>query len=102
MRHPDLYLLNAEGKEVLRELLAPLFSTLAPGFEARAEELRMEATGLRQPAFEVACCYFKAGTSFPLTVTEGYHPWIVSSRIRILCGMSILPDVPRQDGRMPV
>src|SRR6266446_489671 len=35
----------------------------------------------------------KGSDSFPLCVAEGYEPWITSSRIRILCDMSIRPDL---------
>ena len=102
MRNTVLHALNADGKEVMGELLAPLFATLAPGFEARAEELRVEAIRSQQPDFEVACSYIKGGVSFSLPVAKGYHPWIGSSRIRILCRMSIVPDIPCQDGKMTV
>ena len=94
--------MDADGKEVLRELLAPLFATLAPGFEAGAEELRMEATHQQRSDFLVAGRYVSGGASFSLTIAARYHPVIASSRIRILCGMSIMPDIPRQEGRMSV
>jgi len=50
---------NADGKEVLKELLTPLFITLAPGFEARADELRVDVTHAEHQASAVACSYIK-------------------------------------------
>ena len=102
MRTPVLHAVDKHGKEVLRELLTPLFATLAPGFEAGAEELRVEAARTEGPDFQILCCYVRGGATFPLSVAAGYHPWITSSRIRIVCGMSIIPDIPRQDGKITV
>ena len=102
MRNLVLHALNADGEEVLGDLFTPLFVTLAPGFEASAEELRVEVTHSQHTDFEIACSYIKGGSSFCMSVAKGYHPSITSSRIRILCGMSIMPDVPRQDGKMTV
>jgi hypothetical protein len=96
----DLHVLDADGKEVLRDLFVPLFTTLVPGLDARAEEL--EIAHLHGPPFAVACRYIKGGASFRLSVAAGYHPAISSSRIRIICGMSIMPDVPRQGGKMAI
>ena len=96
----DLHVLDADGKEVLKDLFVPLFTTLAPGLDSRAEEL--EVAHLQGPPFAVDCRYTKGGASFPLSVAAGYHPAITSSRIRIICGMSIMPDVPRQNGKMKI
>src|SRR5207244_3664221 len=102
MRTPVLHAVDEHGKEVLKELLTPLFATLGPGFEAGAEELRVQATRTEEHDFQVVCNYVRGGATFPLSVSAGYHPWITSSRIRIVCGMSIMPDIPHQDGKMTV
>jgi hypothetical protein len=99
---PVVHAIDAGGKELCSELLAPLFVTLAPGFEAGADELRLQATRAEGHDFQIVCSYIRGGATFPLSVAAGYHPWITSSRIRIICGMSILPDIPHQDGSMTV
>lgn len=102
MSKTHLHAVNPEGKQVLEELLAPMFSTLEPGFSAAADELRWEADHSAEPHFDVRCSYRCADRYTPLPVHPEFHPWIASSRMRILCGMSIRPDVSEQAGSLRV
>jgi len=63
VRTPNLHAVDADGKEVLGELLGFLFATLALGFEAGAEELRLEATRPQRSDVLVMGSYVRGGAS---------------------------------------
>jgi hypothetical protein len=94
-----LYAVNESGKEVITSLLEPLFSILLAAFINHAEEIEIRAS--QSGSKEVFIDYQKENQRIPLTPTKDFHPFITSSRIRIISGMSIKPDL-QQKGEMRV
>src|SRR5882762_10075192 len=94
-----LHAVDESGKEVITSLLKPLFSILVAAFINHAEEIEIRAN--QSDSKEVFIDYQKDNQRIPLTPTKDFHPFITSSRIRIISGMSIEPDL-QQKGEMRV
>ncbi|MDB6016881.1 MAG: hypothetical protein JWR19_1370 [Pedosphaera sp.] len=96
-----LHAVNEDGTRVLVQILTPFFATLLPGFTDRAEEIRLSVFLAETGAHIVSVNYVKRGATFPLKPQMGFDPPVALRRIRILSGMSILPNL-NQTGKMQV
>jgi hypothetical protein len=94
-----LYAIDESGSEVLASLLKPLFSTLLPAFLNRAEVITVCANLTNSS--EVNVDYEREGRIISLIPAKDFHPFVTSSRIRIISGMSIVPE-PFQKGKMRI
>jgi hypothetical protein len=91
--------IDESGNEVITSLLNPLFSTLLPAFQNRAEEMTVCANLTN--AGEVSVDYKKEGRKISLVPAKDFRPFITSSRIRIISSMSIVPE-KHQNGKMRI
>lgn len=94
-----LYAVDPDGKEILKPLLGPFFITLLPAFENRADEIEIRAN--RANISEIVIGYKKGSQTTQLSPAASFHPFITSSRIRLISGMTIEPD-KAQKGKMRV
>jgi hypothetical protein len=96
MQSRILHAINDQGAEVLGNLLAQFFEALVPAFRDKADEIQIE----RMEA-GAKITYNGKSVSVSLTSQRGY-PAIAFSRIRILSGLTINSDGPRQTGKFRV
>lgn len=97
--YTELYAINENGQKILGPLLEPFWKTVFCAFLNKADEVTVRAN--RENASDMDVKYQKGEEIFHLTPAEGFHPFITSSRIRIISGMAITPDLV-QNGKMRV
>lgn len=95
----ELYAVDEQGKRLLGSLLEPFWQTISSAFLNKANEVMVRAN--QSDPRDVNIVYQKKGEIVPLKPMEGFHPFISSSRIRIISGMSIIPNIS-QTGKMRV
>jgi hypothetical protein len=87
----ELYAIDDNGKELLSSVLAPFWKTVFTAFLNKSNEIIIRANRLE--ARDVDIRYQKEGAFVTLTPSDGFHPFISSSRIRMISGMVIAPDI---------
>lgn len=84
--------IDKNGSPLLESVLTPFFTTVFPAFFRKADWIRIRsnlATG------EVQANYAKEKRITRLIPSDGFQPFVASSRIRILAGLSISPDAEK-------
>ena len=94
-----LYAVDERGHPVLEQLLEPFFSSLLPALVARAEEIEIRSSFSSNL---VEMLYLKAGQIWLLAPARNFQPFIVSSRIRMLAGLSASTQHKKQYGTIRI
>jgi hypothetical protein len=81
-----IYAVNKDGSPILESILKPLFSSLRPALLDKAEQIEVRAN-LTSQSCEMFYCKGQARRS--LIPDPEFHPFITSSRIKILAGISL-------------
>ena len=94
-----LYAVDERGNPVLEQLLEPFFSSLLPALVAQAEEIEIRAS-LTSSLVEMF--YYKRGQTWLMAPARNFKPFVASSRIRILGGMSAPKQHEKQYGTIRI
>src|SRR5258707_15172279 len=94
-----LYAVDERGHPVLEQQLEPFFSSLLPALVAKAEEIEIRAS-LSSNLVEMF--YLKGGQTWLMAPARNFQPFVASSRIRILAGMSVSTQHKKQYGAIRI
>jgi hypothetical protein len=95
----ELYAIDEQGDRLLGSVLEPFWKTISSAFSNKANVITVRANRLN--AGDVDVNYQKEGKIVPLSLANDFHPFISSSRIRIISGMVINPNLT-QTGKVRV
>jgi len=87
MKTPGTFIITEAGEKTSAPVFQPLFLTVWPALKNKATGIHFVSDGSN-----VSAEYLNEGKSVPLKVHKDYHPAVTFSRIRIACGMSIVPQ----------
>ena len=93
-------ILNKEGAWQTMAVLEPFFRTVAPALEQNVDEITMTAN--LSDSRDGSILARKGTQTFQLTPDPEFHPFVSSSRLRILSGMSIVPTEEIQQAMLPL
>ena len=86
--------LKPDGTEFPNAIMQPLLDTIYPALGQKAEEIIVRAN--LNNAADISVSWRRGPKSLLLGVAKDFHPFIASSRLRILAGMSIVHDLTQQ------
>jgi hypothetical protein len=88
-----------QGGECLEVgVLGPFLQAVLPALVSRAEEIRVSAN--LSDATDLSVEWQKEGQTFPVLANRDFHPFVTSSRLRILAGISLIPREETQAGTL--
>jgi len=102
MASPNLNAVCKDGAALHMPVLEPLFASLRPAFVEEADEICISARLGDDWAKDLVMQYSKHGRLVELAPHTDFHPFVCSSRIRILAGIPIQPVAGTQTGQIRV
>src|SRR6266404_3099885 len=94
-----LYAVDERGHPVLEQLLEPFFSSLLPALVAKAEQIEIRACFSSNL---VEMLYLKGGQTWLMAPARNFKPFVASSPIRILGGISASTQHKKQYGTIRI
>jgi hypothetical protein len=100
----NLSIVNVNGDDILAKLLRPFYSTIEPAFLEHGSQIILEAAIPKENGErpEASAYYTKDGGKHVLGIDVDYHPFITSSRIKIIAGISIALTEGTKHGQMRI
>lgn len=86
----DLFFIDRNRKVLDYPIFKPLLQVLLPALTADAEEIRIGYSRIQPEGISGA--YTKNGKRFPLAIEPPFHWGDVFARVKIIAGLSILPE----------
>jgi hypothetical protein len=99
MNDSKLCVVDDKNNPVLESLLSPFWETILPAFQKKAKEIQIHSN--RSNADDVSIQFQQNEQVTLLKQSKDFHPFVTSSRIRIILGVTVNVD-SSQSGKMRV